>query len=549
MSQTRNVTRLGIRSFDSRSAIRAATAAAAVGVACGISHAQPTFSIDYQGLPIGVLAGPPFPIPITEGDLLCAPPFPPGLPGPGPMPVPPGMIVNCGFGPGLLPSLSFPAWPLPPGVGHAAGVPGQLELDAFSWANDFPVTPAVPPQRVLWVFSVDEWSLGLPGTPLNAQTGLFGGPATDAASDLFISTFMMPGPVCQVLPPFGTNAVLFDGNGVAPPPAVLGLGLVEPTAAAIGMLKPGSNLDAVDVDTVIVGPVPPPMMAVYSLDSAFIDPLEGFPNSGSAFANGLFSGANVGASIPLGAPPIIYIPGPLLGLDTVAGPGSDDLDGLIYWDNGDGVYTPPVAAYSWALPGGTDMIFFSVRRGSAVIGALSSGPIGCAGIPIEPGDILVPGAPTPGIWITAEQLGLRTVRIGAQTSDDVDALDLAYDCNANGIPDNFDVQLGGMPDCDNNFVPDICQPDTDMDGVIDPCDNCPNTMNPLQVDTDADGLGNACDACPVDINNSGGEDVPDIFGFLSLWFASNPRADFNESGTIDVPDIFSFLSAWFAGCP
>jgi hypothetical protein len=26
-------------------------------------------------------------------------------------------------------------------------------------------------------------------------------------------------------------------------------------------------------------------------------------------------------------------------------------------------------------------------------------------------------------------------------------------------------------------------------------------------------------------------------------------ADFNGSGTLNVPDIFAFLSAWFAGCP
>jgi hypothetical protein len=444
---------------------------------------------------------------------------------------------------GVLPPLLFPAWPLPTGVGHAAGVPGQLELDAFSWGNDFQPSPAIPSQQVLWVFSVDEWSVGTPGSAVRAQTLLGGGVATDAASDLFISTFPIPGPICNTAP-FGTNVVLFDGDALAPPGGVFGLGLIEPTAAAAGPLKPGSNLDAVDVDTVPFGPT----MALYSMDSAFIDALEGFPNTGSAFANGLFSGANVGASIPLGAPPLVYIGGPQLGLDIIGGPGSDDIDALIYWDNGDGVYTPPMGLYSW-IGGGTDMIFFSVRRGSAVVGALSSGGVGCAGIPIEPGDILVPGTPTPGIWITAEQLGLRTIRSGAPVSDDLDALDVAYDCNSNGVPDNFDVQLGGMPDCDNNFVPDICQPDSDMDGVIDPCDNCPAVMNPLQIDTDADGLGNACDACPVDINASGGADVPDIFGFLSLWFAGDQRADFNESGTIDVPDIFAFLSAWFAGCP
>jgi len=40
--------------------------------------------------------------------------------------------------------------------------------------------------------------------------------------------------------------------------------------------------------------------------------------------------------------------------------------------------------------------------------------------------------------------------------------------------------------------------------------------------------------------------VPDIFAFLSSWFAGN--GDFDEDGLNAVPDIFAFLSAWFAGC-
>lgn len=55
-------------------------------------------------------------------------------------------------------------------------------------------------------------------------------------------------------------------------------------------------------------------------------------------------------------------------------------------------------------------------------------------------------------------------------------------------------------------------------------------------------------ACAVDLNDSGGADVPDIFMFLSRWFAGDPSADFDGNGTIAVPDIFSFLSAWFEGC-
>ncbi len=54
--------------------------------------------------------------------------------------------------------------------------------------------------------------------------------------------------------------------------------------------------------------------------------------------------------------------------------------------------------------------------------------------------------------------------------------------------------------------------------------------------------------CVVDLNDSGSADVPDIFSFLSMWFASDAAADFDGNGTIAVPDIFAFLGAWFVGC-
>jgi len=56
------------------------------------------------------------------------------------------------------------------------------------------------------------------------------------------------------------------------------------------------------------------------------------------------------------------------------------------------------------------------------------------------------------------------------------------------------------------------------------------------------------ECCPADFDTDGTLAVPDIFAFLSAWFAQQPAADFNADGSVAVPDIFSFLSAWFAGC-
>jgi len=56
-------------------------------------------------------------------------------------------------------------------------------------------------------------------------------------------------------------------------------------------------------------------------------------------------------------------------------------------------------------------------------------------------------------------------------------------------------------------------------------------------------------SCRVDYDGDHSVGVPDIFAFLSAWFAGDLRANFNGDGFLNVADIFAFLSAWFAGCP
>lgn len=54
--------------------------------------------------------------------------------------------------------------------------------------------------------------------------------------------------------------------------------------------------------------------------------------------------------------------------------------------------------------------------------------------------------------------------------------------------------------------------------------------------------------CPGDFDQNGVIGVPDIFTFLSAWFATLPSADVDGVPGVAVPDIFTFLSRWFAPC-
>lgn len=356
--------------------ILAAAAPAALG--------QPTFSIDHQGPTLGVPDS--FTLgPITEGDILSAPIGGPpiGFPAPGPLP-PPGTVIPVG-------ALGVFISPL-----------GRAEVDAMSYGRDA--------RQGQWYFSVDEFAMGLPGAPVAPNVTSEGAAgAMEASADVYTG-LVPPGPV----PPFGVfgNTGLLDGNGM-PPFGGPGLGLIEPNPPTPGTpFDPGDNLDAVNIDTTVVdigGPV------FLSLDTTFGDPIEGpGANTGTAAANG-FVGGDV--LISTGGVLGVYAPAVMLGLDLAAGfVDSDDLDALALNDNGDGIYTP-----------GLDTIYFSVRRGSAVIGM----PDSIWGVPIEEGDILVPpvvpGA-FPGIWVPGEALGLATLRMGVlpgqQFGDDLDALDV-----------------------------------------------------------------------------------------------------------------------------
>lgn len=68
-----------------------------------------------------------------------------------------------------------------------------------------------------------------------------------------------------------------------------------------------------------------------------------------------------------------------------------------------------------------------------------------------------------------------------------------------GCPPEDDSPCAGMQTC--NELENVCEgcifaDDCDGDGVLDADDNCVEVVNPSQADSDLDGVGNVCDNCP-----------------------------------------------------
>ncbi len=377
------------------------------------------FGLDYKGksisLPDSFSA-----VPITEADLLVPQTLLPQL---GPL-QPPGIVETGGAWP--QGGLSLALHPFQ--VGHAPLDPGAIEVDAISHGLDRRIPrqnfgPQGPIPR--FAFSVGRASLGIAGLPsapnLESERA-----CQAAAADVYRDLGFALLPVGPGSASAG-NTLLADGNGMASGNPLgcssadfAGLGLIENSPNPASGLA--DNLDALDRDVPDEW-LPRATRTYFSLDSGFIDPDGMQPNTGSAALHG-WRGGDILYTEPGGFIGI-YALATQLGLDNL-GADTDDVDALAICENGNGGFQRNNAPFDW-LTGDSDMLLFSVRRGSKVIGSIDC----LQGLPIEPGDVLIPPLPghaVPGILVAAEALGLHTLRSGALINvDDLDALDTLHD--------------------------------------------------------------------------------------------------------------------------
>lgn len=381
-------------------------------------------------------------------------------------------------------------------LGHAPDTPCGIEVDGFSQGNDPALRMTLDPggltaEEEVW-FSTDEFAIGAGSLLVAPNVKSEGGSVGDISADVWVVPVLPLGPVGP--PPLGgsgTHVGVFDGNGLpsAAPSGLAypGIGLIEPNFPGMG----GGD----DLDSLNIGAAPgfPPSGYYTTLDSSFTDPLTGIPNSGTAAAQLVpRSGADVLFVASSGATPVPWAPALSLGLDLM-GVGTDDIDAIAIAENGVPGFQVSIVPYDWNGSMPKDMVLFSVRRGSAVIGS----PDSIFGRPIEPGDILTAPLPTgmgglspfPGILFAAESLGLATARTDLIAfGDDLNALDFAsascIDCNNNGVEDAVDISTGASSDANGNGVPDECE-------KIEEYCQCPAADAPCGNSNDEGGCGNS----------------------------------------------------------
>ena len=417
------------------------------------------FSVDYHG----PLVGSPDSLgrPVTEGDLLGG-----GIPQLG------GVDLSIRHSGGDLGLSQYSAC-----AGHLGGSACGIDVDAISLGRDVRLRGSTQEYSVY--FTVDEYARGADWLNLSSNVRTES-PAGESSADIY-STITLP--ALPVFPQGGglfprQHGLAFDGNGRTSGTLATGLapgtGLTEPNLPGTGLpMNPqdlGSNMDALSI-----GPVSNLQVdtVYFSLDGGMIDPTHGYANSNSASFQQTLPGAVLQSTSSVVS---TYASATQLGLGPL-----DDLDALILWENGIPGFQPNDAPYSW-LDGAnpTDMLLFSLRRGSPLLGQ----PDSLMGLPMEEGDLLGPPGPygvMPMILISGEAMGLRTQRSGnSPEGDDLSGATARekdediIDCNNNTRADHLDIAKGVSDDFNLNGVPDECEP-VDGDGCLcnqgSPCAN------------------------------------------------------------------------------
>jgi hypothetical protein len=223
-------------------------------------------------------------------------------------------------------------------------------------------------------------------------------------------------------------------------------------------------------------------------------------------------------------------------LGSVDPPGGDPMDvHVIRSTDGGQTWTAPVrvnsdasdSAWQWfgafdvAPNGRLDVVWNDTRSDSSgVISELyyaystDAGETWSAGLPVSPSFNSTVGFPQQNkmgdyIQIRSETEG-GAVAYAATFNGEQDVWFLRVgDCNANGAHDSLDVDGGTSEDCNDNGIPDECEPDCNDNGVADGCDIASGTS----ADCNFNAIPDECDIASgesEDCNDDGRPDECDV---------------------------------------
>ncbi|UCC43861.1 MAG: thrombospondin type 3 repeat-containing protein [Candidatus Zixiibacteriota bacterium] len=105
------------------------------------------------------------------------------------------------------------------------------------------------------------------------------------------------------------------------------------------------------------------------------------------------------------------------------------------------------------------------------------------------------------------------------------------DCNVNNIPDEWEVTTGSAPDLDGNNVPDECDPDCNDNGVLDWIEIKDMLAFEMDLDIDRDGVLDMCQDC----NSNYFQDWQELDREFNLYVACLTDVVLEYHGASGVP--------------
>lgn len=133
----------------------------------------------------------------------------------------------------------------------------------------------------------------------------------------------------------------------------------------------------------------------------------------------------------------------------------------------------------------------------------------------------------------------------------VETTAIPADCNSNGIDDIIDICTGFSLDCNNNDIPDECEPDCNGNGIPDDCDIIDD---PAGNDCNGNGLLDTCEIADnpnLDLDGDGVLDVCQAAGDVIITeIMYNPPTDEFESEWVEIMNVSDApvdISNWTVG--